>query len=119
MYSSADGVDYLVSVQQLHLTNMALTNSSPRLIFAEEQIRKLSELNGVEECFALGNIVSISMVNTIGSSAEEIAERIRTNLGQSRALVRPGSSRIAVIVDPFVGREERRTILEVIRQELE
>ena len=119
VYSKADGVDYLVSAHQLHMKNMAVTNNSPRLIFAEEQIRKLSEMNGVEECFALGNVVSASMTHTIGDTTNEIAERIRPKVVQSEVMVRANSSRIVVVVDPFIGREERRTIVERIRQELE
>ena len=118
VYSKADGVDFLVASQQLHLKKMAAINNSPRLIFAEDQIRKLSELNRVEECFALGNVVSIYTTNTTEGTVKEIAERIRAKFGQPEVVVRANSSRLVTIVDPFVGREERRTILEVIRQEL-
>ena len=94
----ADGVGCMTVEHKLHLQSLSIRSNGPILVFPEDLVRKLSTLDHVTECFALGNVLSISTSSKDDDDLKDLVDRIKTQV-HIDASIRVDNGRIVTIVD--------------------
>ena len=109
--NEANIIDCICLEHHMHLTDILRGRNGPTSVFPEDAVQRLSKLDQVGECFALGNLACVDVKGGIDEELEKITTKLATRVTNLDVSVSLNGCRILLEAHPFLGRDERRSVL--------